>query len=88
MLDKHGVEVGEERSSRKEPFSDEEAQALIDSVSSVTVAKGKKLREVEATAATLDDLKGPTGNYRAPMVRSGDVLLVGWNAEALEDLVA
>jgi hypothetical protein len=33
------------------------------------------------------DLKGPTGNYRAPIVRKGKTLLVGFNLDALEKLV-
>ena len=36
---------------------------------------------------TVDQLKGPTGNYRAPIVRAGDRLLVGFHAETLEALV-
>jgi hypothetical protein len=32
-------------------------------------------------------LKGPTGNYRAPIVRKGKTLLVGFHAETLESLV-
>jgi hypothetical protein len=33
--------------------------------------------------ATLDDLRGPTGNFRAPMVRIGRRLLVGFHEETL-----
>ena len=32
-------------------------------------------------------LKGPTGNYRSPIVRRGKTLLVGFNQEALEKLL-
>ncbi|MEO1084022.1 MAG: hypothetical protein AAFY88_07255 [Acidobacteriota bacterium] len=87
MLQRTETEVSEERNSRKEPFDDAEAQALVDQVSTVLVAKGKKVRELAAADATLDDLKGPTGNYRAPIVRVGDRLLVGFHAETLESLV-
>ena len=88
MLDKHSASVGEERNSRKNPLDDPAAQALVDAAQAVWIAKGKKLRRLTAEETSLDDLKGPTGNFRAPMVRIGDTLLVGFNAESLEELVA
>ena len=87
MLDEAGTRIGEERNSRKEPLSDEEAQELLDSVSKVIVAKGKRFNEMPAAEAELDHLKGPTGNYRAPMVRKGKTLLVGFHPETLQSLV-
>lgn len=87
MLDDKAAVVQEERNSRKEPLSDKEARALIASVSKVIVAKGKKFEEMPASKATVAHLKGPTGNYRAPMVRKGKTLLVGFHAETLESLI-
>ncbi|MEM1204536.1 MAG: hypothetical protein AAGN66_14995 [Acidobacteriota bacterium] len=88
MLDRSSAEVQEERNSRKQPLTDEEARGLIDASQIVLVAKGRKLRELPAAEATLDDLKGPTGNYRAPILSLGDRLLVGFHADTLEGLVA
>ena len=51
------------------------------------VAKGKKTRTLDPSQAGVDDLKGPTGNYRAPIVLAGGTLLVGFHAESLEGLV-
>ena len=87
MLDNSGSTVREERNSRKEPLSDKEARALIAAVSKVIVAKGKKSNELTAKEAKIGDLKGPTGNYRAPMLRKGKTLLVGFHADTLESLV-
>ncbi|MEM9557861.1 MAG: hypothetical protein AAGC60_26625 [Acidobacteriota bacterium] len=87
MLERTGTDVAEERNSRKDALDDAAAQELVDQVEQVLVAKGKKLRELAAADTSLDDLKGPTGNYRAPIVRIGDRLLVGFNAEKLEQLV-
>jgi arsenate reductase-like glutaredoxin family protein len=87
VLEDRGAVVKEERNSRKEPLSDAEARALIGSVSKVIVAKGKKVEEIPAAEAKVAQLKGPTGNYRAPMIRKGKTLLVGFNADALERLV-
>lgn len=79
--------VREERSSRKDPLADDDALGLLASVSQVIVAKGRKVRTLSAGEASLDDLRGPTGNYRAPMVRKGEKLLVGFNQETLEGLL-
>lgn len=87
VLDNHDAAVGEERNSRKEPLTDDDARALLGRVETVWVAKGKKIREVAASEATLDDMKGPTGNYRAPMIRAGKRLLVGFHPETLEALL-
>ena len=86
MLDNHGTAVTEERNSRKQPLSDDDARALLGEVDQVLVARGKKVREIAAAEASLDDLKGPTGNYRAPMIRAGSRLLVGFHPETLAEL--
>ena len=86
MLADRGTEIRQERNSRKEPLSDQEARALIGQVSRVIVARGKKVEEFPAAKARVAMLKGPTGNYRAPMIRKGKTLLVGFHAETLESL--
>ncbi len=88
MLENHSVEAVEERNSRKQPLDDVGVQGILSEVTTVFVARGKKRREIAVGEVSLDDLKGPTGNYRAPMVRSGDRLLVGFHPETLEELLA
>ncbi len=88
MLERAKAEVGEERSSRKSPLSDREARELLARVERVLVARGRKTEELTAARARPADLKGPTGSYRAPMVVRGGTLLVGFNPEALEGLLA
>ena len=80
--------MAQERSARKEPLSDEEAQALLDEVTVVRIARGKKIVESRASEVSPDDLKGPSGKVRAPTVRVGSTLLVGFNRDALEALIA
>lgn len=87
MLEDTGTLVAEERSSRKDPFTDAEVRKLLQAVDTVVVAKGKRLATRPASETELDALKGPTGNYRAPMVRKGSTLLVGFHADALEELL-
>ncbi len=87
MLDKRQVRIAEERSARKEPLTDKEARALLKRVSEVIVARGTKFERRPASKTKVADLKGPSGNYRAPMLIKGRTLLVGFNAEALSELV-
>lgn len=88
MLASHDATVAEERSSRKDPLTDADAEALLAAVDTVIVARGKRVKIMTADEASAEDFKGPTGNYRAPIVRQGGTLLVGFNAEALSELVA
>ncbi len=58
MLTRRQATVSEERSSRKQPLSEREARALIDSVDTIVIAKGKKAVEHPASEATPADLQG------------------------------
>ena len=87
MLDKRQVRVAEERSARKEPLTNKEARALLKRVSEVIVARGTRFERRPASKTRTTDLKGPSGNYRAPMLIKGRTLLVGFNAEALSELI-
>lgn len=76
-----------ERSSRAAPLDDADALAVLRSVEHVIVCRGKKTTEIPRTSASLDDLRGPTGNFRAPILQVDDRLLVGFHREALEELL-
>ncbi len=88
MLDSRRVSVREERQSKRQPLSDAEVKALLKSVSEVVIARGKTIRMLAASEARPADLKGPTGSYRAPMVKKGRTLLVGFSEEALGKLLS
>lgn len=87
MLDRTKARITEERSSKSAPLTDADVKALLGAVDEVVVAKGKKVVTLPAKEATLDGLRGPTGNYRAPMVRVGKRLLVGFHPDTLEALL-
>ena len=87
MLDRTKARIAEERSSKSAPMKDADVKALLAVVDEVIVAKGKKAVTLAAKEATLDGLKGPTGNYRAPMLRVGRRLLVGFHPDTLEALL-
>ncbi len=68
--------------SRK--LAKKEAADLVKKASKVIVAKGKKVSEFpggKASAEVVDAMLGPTGNLRAPTIRSGKTVLVGFDEE-------
>lgn len=66
----------------------EEALKLARSVGRVIAARGKKVAVFDMTDDPPDDetlaahLLGPSGNLKAPTLRMGDTLLVGFGEEA------
>ena len=64
----------------------DEAQALAEAAGKLIVAKGKKVSEFKAGASISDEaieaMLGPTGNLRAPTVRVGKTVVVGFNEES------
>ena len=71
----------------KQRFGAGDLDEVLEGVQQVFVAKGKKSTELDLgkDAPSADELAklllGPTGNLRAPTVRSGKKLLVGFNEE-------
>lgn len=70
----------------------EDAQALATKASTVIVAKGKKVDTFKVSGKpgdeVVDAMLGPTGNLRAPTIRSGKTLLVGFNEDAYTQTLA
>lgn len=70
--------------SRKLQASD--AKMLLRPAAKLIVAKGKKVTEFSVASRTpksaVDAMLGPTGNLRAPTLRVGKTLLVGFNEDA------
>lgn len=78
--------------ARKVPIGADEVLDLAGTVTDIYVAKGKKVAYVNVPrdkpdAATLQKLLlGPTGNLRAPTLRRGKVLVVGFDAQMYRDV--
>ena len=70
--------------SRKLDRSD--ARELAAAASRVIVAKGRRVQRFEPRGApddaVLDAMVGATGNLRAPLLRVGKTLLVGFDADS------
>jgi hypothetical protein len=71
----------------------EQALQLARSAARVVVGKGKKVVVFDMKREPPDDdtlaacLLGPTGNLRAPTLRIGDTLLVGFGEEAYRQVL-
>jgi hypothetical protein len=82
------VEVKSQGNASKEKRGRNEALTLARSVDRIVIARGKKMVTYDMTADQPDDetllthMLGPTGNLRAPALRKGRTLLVGFSDEA------
>lgn len=65
-----------------------EAVALAARATKVIVAKGRSVREFKQTGKVTKELAGamlgPTGNLRAPTIRKGSTVVVGFNEDVFE----
>lgn len=76
-----------ERSTRRAPLGDDDVDALLAAVDDVILVRGRRPERRPAATVRRDDLRGPTGNYRAPIVRIGQTLLVGFHPDSLRELL-
>ena len=83
----------EEVNAKKNTLQRDDALALVKEVNEVNVAKGKKIVHFNLKRDKPDDdelakvLLGPTGNLRAPTVRKGKKLIVGFDQETYEKIL-
>ena len=86
-MDAHRIEPTEIVSAAKK-LGRAEAAALVKQAAKVIVAKGKAVQVHaggKAGAAVVGVLLGPTGNLRAPALRVGRTLLVGFSEEVYRE---
>lgn len=92
FLAEHDVSVKETVNATKERIGGEAALAMAQTVSKIIVARGKKVVVFDMKKDPPDDetllkhLLGPSGNLRAPTVRRGKTMLVGFNADEFSPL--
>jgi hypothetical protein len=87
FLEQHGWSVVETIDATKVRKGRDAALELARSASTVIVARGKKVVTFDMAAPPDDDtlaaaLLGPTGNLKAPTLRLGGTLLVGFGEAA------
>lgn len=80
--------------ARKETLGEVDALAIAKTVSKIYAAKGRKVVyfDMKKDAPSEDELKkvmlGPTGNLRAPALRIGKTLIIGFNDETYSQVLA
>lgn len=93
FLETNELAVGERTDATKERKGRDEALALARSVERVVVARGKKVVAFDMKKEPPDDdtlaahLLGPTGNLKAPTLRKGRTLLVGFSEDAYRQVL-
>src|ERR1700687_166226 len=93
FLEQNDLAVGTTVDANKEKRGREAALALAKSVAKVVVGRGKKVVTIDMKKDPPDDdtlagmLLGPTGNLKAPTLRKGNLLLVGFSAEAYKQVL-
>ena len=82
-MDANGIEA-KETILASAKLGRKDAAAMAKAAGKVIVAKGKKLTEFKGGSAgkdVVDAMLGPTGNLRAPTLRKGKTVIVGFNDE-------
>ncbi len=78
-------------SATREPIEGDDALGVLEGITDLYVAKGKKTLHLDLTHERPDDaellalLLGRSGKLRAPVVRAGTRLIVGYNADILAE---
>jgi arsenate reductase-like glutaredoxin family protein len=83
-LDEHGLSINQTVDCKKEPMTFSQAKALLAGVKTLYATKGTKTVEVDLTKGADEELLeslliGPSGNLRAPTIKTGDVMVVGYD---------
>ena len=93
FLAKHKVTVAAQVDAKKATIKGEAALGVLKDVDELYAVRGKKVvhvdlkREKPDKATLLGLLLGPTGNLRAPTLRKGRTLVVGFDEAAYAKLL-
>jgi arsenate reductase-like glutaredoxin family protein len=94
FLAKHKVGVAAETDARRAPIKGDAALGVLKDVDQIYAARGKRVvhvdlkREKPPRADLLGLLLGPTGNLRAPALRKGRTLIIGFDDTTYRRLLA
>ncbi len=93
FLAKHKVSVGEQTDAKKATIKGAAALDVLGGIDELYVAKGKKVEHLDLRkgrpdrATLLGLLLGPTWNLRAPTLRKGKTLIVGFEEETYKKVL-
>lgn len=94
FLARKKIEVAEVVDAKKDRLGPKDALRLARSVETIHVAKGKKVVSLDVKKGQPGDdeilalLLGPSGNLRAPTIRRGKTLLVGFDPNTYDRVLA
>jgi arsenate reductase-like glutaredoxin family protein len=91
VLASENIEISKSVNAGKDKISADEAWELIKTYKTVIVGKGKKFQRFEPMEENreqiLKEAIGRSGNLRAPSIRVGDKLIVGFNDDMFEKFI-
>jgi len=83
VFDEKNITINEVVEARKQKVEGDDAWNLLSAAEQIVVGRGKKVvvfdPEKDAKDAILKICLGRTGNLRAPTVKMGNLLVVGFN---------
>jgi arsenate reductase-like glutaredoxin family protein len=93
FFEEHGLTVRETVNANKSKLGASDAKEMLGGMKRMVAVRGKKRVEFDLAAQGVDkeeivkQMLGPTGNLRAPTLRLGKVLLVGFQVEAYDEFL-
>ncbi len=91
MFAEKGIEITEAVEARKQKIEGDDAWAVLGSAKELVVGRGKKFQifdpKKDDKEPILKVCLGRTGNLRAPTLKMGDRVVVGFNDDMYEQFV-
>ncbi len=90
MFEERQVDVVQVKDAKKEKIDAEKAWDMIRTCETVWIGKGKKVLEFSPGGENREDIlkaaMGRSGNLRAPSVKAGKQMLIGYNEALYQNL--
>jgi len=91
VFDEKNITIDEAVEARKMKIADEDAWNLLSGAKKIVVGKGKKMLTFDPKTDDKEEILkhclGRTGNLRAPTLKIGDLMVVGFNDAMYEEYV-
>ncbi|MEI8383343.1 MAG: ArsC family (seleno)protein [Planctomycetota bacterium] len=90
FLTDHQIDVAKQEDARKVPLAEADALKLVDQVNDLYVTRGTKVIHIDLKSERPDDesllslLIGPSGKLRAPTLKIGKTMIVGFDQATYE----
>jgi arsenate reductase-like glutaredoxin family protein len=94
FLNEHGIAIKSQDDARKIPLVEADALKLVNQANDLYVTRGTKVIHIDLKSDRPDDdtlmglLIGPSGKLRAPTIKVGKRLVVGFDRATYEQLFA